>query len=108
MEAYASFVTFMVHELQEFLFPFQSTESMIHFLYPVLCGLMNALQSKFVSKIKLSSNDTTKNISMLEMAGTKNPLVLLFSIFILIFLITCLCCNMRNMFTLINVMLQSH
>ena len=62
IEAYVSFVAFMAHEFQEFLVPFQSTESMIHFLYPVLCRLMNALQRKFVRKIKLSSNDTTKNI----------------------------------------------
>ena len=35
-------------------------------------------------------------------------LSLFFSIFSLICLKTCLCCNMRNIFTLINVMLQSH
>ena len=35
---------------------------MIHLLYPTLCKLMNALQRKFVKKIKLSSDDTTKNV----------------------------------------------
>ena len=62
MEAYVLFVAFVAHDFQEFLVPFQSTEPMIHLLYPALCKLMNVLQRKFIRKIKLSSDDTTKKV----------------------------------------------
>ena len=62
MEAYVSFDAFVAHDFQEFLVSFQSTEPIIHLLYPVLWKLMNALHRKFVRKIKLSSDDTTKNV----------------------------------------------
>ena len=62
MEACVSFVVFVAYDFQEFLGLFQSTELMIHLLYLALCKLMNALQRKFVRKIKFSLDGTTKNV----------------------------------------------
>ena len=70
MEAYVLFVAFVAHDFQEFLVPFQSTKPMNHLLYLALCKLMNVLKRKFIRKIKLSSDDTTKKLEMLEMTGT--------------------------------------
>ena len=59
MEAYVLFVAFVAHDFHEFLVPFQSTEPMIHLLYPALLKLINTLQGKFFRNIKSSSDDTT-------------------------------------------------
>ena len=59
IEAYVLFVAFVAHDFHEFLVPFQSTEPMIHLLYPALLKLINTLQGKFFRNIKSSSDDTT-------------------------------------------------
>ena len=65
MEAYVLFVAFVANDFHEFLVPFQSTEPMIHLLYPALLKLINTVHGKFFRNIKSSSDDT-----MLEMTGT--------------------------------------
>ena len=113
---------------------------MIHLLCPTLCKLMNALQRKFVRKIKLSSDDTITNVyinvgddrkikpfSKIDVGMKAKTLLsqnvmmasdkrrsfakialifwsLLFRIFGLTCLMTCLYCNMPNIFTLINTL----
>ena len=62
MEAYVTFVAFVVQDLEAFLLPFQSKDPMIHLLNPAMLSLLYGLQRKFIRGAKLSSEDLGENI----------------------------------------------
>ena len=62
-EGYIAFAAFVSHEFESFLIPFQSSEPMIHLLYPEMCKFLTGLFQKFIGK-KIISADDSENVSI--------------------------------------------
>ena len=70
IEAYLSFCTFVAHDFESFLLPFQTKEPMIHLLYPSVCKLLSDYQSKCLQE-KVLSNESCKNIDLSKKENLK-------------------------------------
>ena len=62
-DAYLSFCTFVAHDFESFLLPFQTKEAMIHLLYTSMCKLLSDPQSKCIKK-KVLSSESCENIDL--------------------------------------------
>ena len=62
-EGYIAFAAFVSQEFESFLIPFQSSEPMIHLLYPEMCKFLTGLLQKFIRK-KILSADDSENVSI--------------------------------------------
>ena len=61
--AYVSFCAFAAEDFENFLLPFQSSEPMIHLLFPEICKLLTNLMCKFIKK-KVLSKDASENLEI--------------------------------------------
>ena len=57
------FAAFVSQEFESLLIPFQSSEPMIHLLYPEMCKFLTGLFQKFIGK-KIISADDSENVSI--------------------------------------------
>ena len=60
---YIVFAAFVSQEFESLLIPFQSSEPMIHLLYPEMCKFLTGLLQKFIRKKILFANDS-ENVSI--------------------------------------------
>ena len=70
IEAFLSFCTFVAHDFESFLLPFQNKEPMIHLLYPSMCKLLSDCQSKCL-KEEVLSNKSCKNTDLSKKENLK-------------------------------------
>ena len=62
-EGYIAFAAFVSQEFELLLIPFQSSEPMIHLLFPEMCKFLTGLLQKFIRK-KILSADDSENVSI--------------------------------------------
>ena len=60
---YIVFAAFVSQEFESLLIPFQSSEPMIHLLYPEMCKFLTGLLQKLIWK-KILSADDSQNVSI--------------------------------------------
>ena len=65
-EGYIAFAAFVSQEFKSFLIPFQSSEPVIHLLYPEMCKFLTGLLQKFIRKKILSAENVSIDVTKKE------------------------------------------